>query len=359
MMYDNFKLKNNQSIGILAASAIGSELTQSTLNTFHSAGVGNDLVTKGVARIQECANNSSTLNKIIFRIKPTKLDHIVYTKFEQLIIERPVETCLESCEWIQLWENNFGAVVLPNKPFILISIKIPLSRQLKYDYDIESIKKLNWCNEDNMPIPIACSPLLVKDQYCFNELIVAYIYDSDFINDISQNFLAQEYPLDVKLLYFIERIYIPKLLNMVLFGIQNVERIIPDDDGGSIIVCNSFASILNFIHLDPVNIICNKTSDMLDIFGIEVARKCLISELINIMPNLLKCNIIVIIDKMTWSGKIDSISRYSARRDPDVLKKISFEEAVRNIIIACVNGEIDYLISTSSKIVASKRISRD
>ena len=72
-------IEDNLAIGVLASSAFGAVLTQTTLDTFHNAGCDNDLVSKGIVRIEELLNNSSTLNKITFSISKHIEEEVVYT----------------------------------------------------------------------------------------------------------------------------------------------------------------------------------------------------------------------------------------------------------------------------------------
>lgn len=356
-----FDLVEGQSVGILAATAIGSELTQKTLDTFHAAGTA-DVVIEGVERIQQCLNNSSTINRVFFKVQVAQKDlrRTVYTTLGDVVVSRPKETSIETIEWLSIWESRYGSVkdALPLVPHVLLSVIIPLEKQFEFDVDISTLKQELLPETKHSPIPVACSPLLSNDLSTdfYNELIIAFVYEFENIEEISHGILSPDVDICSKLLYFVERVWIPKIFNIRLFGIRNVLQIISDDtcESKSIILCNSFASLLDVIHIDPIGIVCNKTLEMYNIYGIEVARKCLLVELTEIMTKILPCHVQVIIDIMTWTGRITSITRYSARKT-DVLKRMTFEESVRNVVTACIEGEIDKLSSFSSKIVTSKR----
>jgi hypothetical protein len=339
-------------IGILAASAIGSELTQSTLDSFHMAGIGDDLVIRGVPRIQELLHNSSSLNKIIFTIKhEMDEESIVYTNLAKILFDDILQIKqIEEVEWLNIWEMYYGPVQVPEESHILLKIRLCVKQQLKYKYDISKLKTFQW---PNLITPIALSPIIQQNESFFNELIIACIYNEVALNELLNNYLAQETPFEHKLLYMREKVWIPRIKNLHLSGIPNVERLLKINNE-SLIVCNSFIELSDIIHIDPNNIISNKVSEMYNIFGIEVARRCLIEELCKIMNKILPCHVVTLVDKLTWSGVITAISRYTARKD-DALKRISFEEAIRNIKVACEEGEIDKLCSISSCIVVSKR----
>ena len=51
-------IQAGESVGVISAQSIGEKQTQTTLNTFHKAGSGNELTTTGVPRIEELLNAS-------------------------------------------------------------------------------------------------------------------------------------------------------------------------------------------------------------------------------------------------------------------------------------------------------------
>jgi DNA-directed RNA polymerase II subunit RPB1 len=344
-------IPDNLAIGVLASSAVGADLTQTTLDTFHSAGIVSELISRGIFRIEELFNNSSTLYKITFSIskQSTDLENVVYTSLKHLIVNKPKLFDLKCCEWIERWETHFGKIELPEENFLLFEVWISIDNMLKANFDIGKFKKLDKFK------PLAMSPLVIKNNTLMHQVLFVVCYSQSDVLELSRDFLYNSIENEKRIAYLSNKIWEPMILNLHLGGIKTVEKIIFLDNE-NVLVCNSYATLDDVLHIDPYNIVCNKTMEMLRVFGIEVAKRCLLEELSSIMPQILKCYIEVIVDKMTWSGTITSISRYAARTDPDPLKRISFEEAARNIHMACVEGEIDELKATSSQLVASKKI---
>ena len=64
-------IQPGESVGIIAAQSIGERFTQSTLNTFHQAGL---LIpagaTKGIPRVEELLNVSKNPKRIFYRLNP-------------------------------------------------------------------------------------------------------------------------------------------------------------------------------------------------------------------------------------------------------------------------------------------------
>lgn len=51
-------VKPREPVGIICAQSIGERFTRSNLNTFHKAGIVNQITTKGLPRVQELLNVS-------------------------------------------------------------------------------------------------------------------------------------------------------------------------------------------------------------------------------------------------------------------------------------------------------------
>ena len=323
-------------VGILSATAIGSILTQNTLDTFHSAGNLNNLVTSGFSRIVELFNNTNSLNKLIYRVKRTDIKReIISTKIKDISTDIYIE--------------KYNGV-------INIHVKLSLREQiLRGKIIIHDIQKyLTNCNP--LIKVVKLSPFIREDNEIINLLSLSYMGDEREIKNRVKSILHYETSWDDTEGFFFEKILLPAISEHRVMGYAEIEDLIVDN-GETMIICSPSTSLTYELWaLDPYNIRSNHTAEMENIYGIEVARKCLIEELRDIMPNILICHIILIVDVMTWSGRIASISRYSSRKDPDVLKRCSFEELKRNIVQACVSGEIDKLKSFSSRIITSKVI---
>lgn len=353
------ELPNKLNVGILAATALGSELTQQNLDAFHSVGNTSDLLTSGSQRIEECLNNSATFKKIIVTVNKNKKDieKYIFTNLGKLIHDVEVVGDFNNLDWKNVAEKKFGELPKDFDNFLYFKIKIFLGKQIFYDYFVDKNLKMGF--EDNRdfldPIFIAYSPYLINsDNLLYNEVLMAFNFDNNF-NEMLFDQLNYFCPKQNMIKYMIENVYKKKISNYKLFGIDYVEEII-EKNSKSIIICNPSVSVFNLIKIDPENILINKTQEMFNIFGIEVAKKCLIDELCEIMPKILKCHIELLISFITLKGTIKSVNRYANRSSKDWLKRIGFEEPLRNIIFAAINNETDYLETISSRIISSKKI---
>lgn len=335
--------------GVLAACAIGSELTQSTLDSFHTAGIKNELVSTGMTRLNECVNNSNTLPVILITLK-TSID-IVPAKYLKTFLSKEIQIVSIDNDNIvvgvyisfaKMLEHSVPVFDIVNKfknNIVHIGNFVPtydktdcdLFFSLKYPIDIEGIKEI-----------------------LLDELILLSKKPREELEYTNTKFKDN----DTIVQYYFYKTQSIIISNTLVYGVENVLEVVRGEGESLILVCTPQTSLLQFIPFDQKTINTNKIQDMVDIFGIEVGRRCLLKELAKTMNNNIdnSSHVKVIVDRMTMNGRIQSISRYSTRDDPDTLKRCSFEEVTRNLLYALSFGEIDLLQSQSSKIITSKLV---
>ena len=108
--------------------------------------------------------------------------------------------------------------------------------------------------------------------------------------------------------------------------------------------------------VNPYNLISNNVWEIYEILGIEAAKKFLINEFLNIMSGINKCHAILLVDRMTYDGNIQSISRYTLKHDSSgPFAKASFEESLDNFLNASIKGEKEPVQGISASIICGKR----
>lgn len=98
------------------------------------------------------------------------------------------------------------------------------------------------------------------------------------------------------------------------------------------------------------------------VFGIEVARTCLITELSRVIVAsgefVNTRHIELLVDGMTRGGKISGITRYGMNRKIlGPLAMASFEQTLLNIKISAFKGEVDPLQNNAARVILGKNIS--
>jgi DNA-directed RNA polymerase beta' subunit len=101
------------------------------------------------------------------------------------------------------------------------------------------------------------------------------------------------------------------------------------------------------------------TSNVWDIYsalGIEAARQFMIEEFMKSMGGINECHAMLLVDRMTCSGTITSISRYTMRKaESGPFGQASFEETLDNFLKAGVYGQSEPTRGVSASIICGKR----
>ena len=122
----------------------------------------------------------------------------------------------------------------------------------------------------------------------------------------------------------------------------------------------NFGKLRYIKYIDTNRSITNEMNTIYRLYGIEAARKSLISEINKVFSGDLKLNfhhISILCDVMTNSGEIVSIDRHGfGRMDTDPLSKASFERTVEMLVNSAVFGEVDNLRSVSSRLIMGRAI---
>jgi DNA-directed RNA polymerase beta' subunit len=117
-----------------------------------------------------------------------------------------------------------------------------------------------------------------------------------------------------------------------------------------------FKKVLAHPYVDMTRTISNNLWDIYYTFGVEAARQYMIDEFSKIMEGINLCHVMLLVDKMTFSGVISSISRYTMRReDSGPFSRASFEETLDNFLKAGVFGQEEPTRGVSASIICGKR----
>lgn len=95
-------------------------------------------------------------------------------------------------------------------------------------------------------------------------------------------------------------------------------------------------------------------------YGIEAARKIIVSEVQNVFNvygiQVNPRHLLLIADYMTFDGKIKSFNRTGIKHCPSILQKMSFESSLLFLKEAIENGRKDSLQSPSSRLILGQPI---
>lgn len=263
-------------------------------------------------------------------------------------LSNKLEICLDKDE--EEWYEYFKVLYNDNfeKHKHCISIKINTKLLYKYRLSIQKIAKIIETNYD--------------DLFCVfspvdSEQLDIFIDTSNI--QFSEEKLLFINPDNMEEIY-IEECVLPILEKMVICGIQGIESIYytktdnnewyVETDG------SNFKKLLGHRIIDMTRLHSNNVWDIYENLGIEAAREFLISEFLEIMEGINECHVKLLVEKMTYSGTISSISRYTLKKDESgPMSKASFEESVDNYLKSAFAGDVEKTKGVSAAIICGKR----
>ena len=361
-----------ESVGILCAQSIGEMQTQTTLNTFHSAGASNKTMTRGVPRFRELidatkfpkivnntiyfTNHNSTIDNLRMKVSSSiaglKLSDITLSM--DAILNKPEESWYPSFEII--FDDAF------RNYDHCISMNIDMTKLFEYKLSLKEI-----CEKiENEYSDLNCvfSPPSEHQIDIFIDTSSLVLPDSrlDFID-------TEQAPM-----IYMEECVLPTLKKMYICGIPAISEIFytkSEDDKEWIIETNgtnskkiskqysSFKKLLSHPLVDYTRTISNNVWDIFEVLDIEAARQFLIEEFTEIVgTNVNPCHTYILVDRMTYLGTISSITRYTLKTDESgPMGKASFEETMDNFLDAASQGQHEPTRGVSASIICGKRSS--
>ena len=356
--YQRSKIQSGDNVGITAAQSFGQFYTQSTLNTFHTAGLAVKAVVTGVGRFEEILN--ATLkpkgvsciikfkenNKSIDEIRGMVKGGIVYFDIKKVASSIAYsQTSTHSPSWYDSFE------VMYNDRFRHLSdtcVVIKLNKKLLYEYFIQPCDIARCIEQKYADLACVFSPLHIGEIHVYVDTSLISLPD-EVLHYVTQDNMIEVYMEDV-VIPNLEKVYISGVSGIInAFFVQGKEDWHLETEGGD------FAELLTHPFIDMANTMTNHIWDIYKTLGVEAARQYILEELIAIMPSISPYHSKFLVDYMTKTGTITSISRYTMRSEGSgALSKASFEETLDNLMNAGLYGESENPNSVSTSIICGK-----
>jgi DNA-directed RNA polymerase II subunit RPB1 len=339
-----------ESVGVIMAQSIGEKQTQITLNSFHKAGLMSDTVITGVPRFSELLNatkNQKSINAIFeFTNEPDSIEDvkkitnkIVYTDLDS--ISEDISLLDGICK--EYWYDSFCSIYDVDYKIYNNCIRIKLNKKRVYKRKLKISEIIRNICSNFEDIICIMSPM--------NECIldVFFNYDGEK-NDIFIKYLNDE--------------LIPCLKNIYICGVKNISHVFLEKIDGKWKCLSNGSNFRELSYYNNINFNTLESNNMWEIYqnlGIEAVRQFLIDEFLNVISSdgsyINKRHISLIVDIMTFTGTITSVSRYGMKREQaGPLAKASFEESLDNFMKAGAYCEIDKLAGCSSCIMLGKPV---
>lgn len=418
--YERSKVQSGELVGLIAESNIGEPTTQLALNTFHFTGRAEKDVSLGVPRLNEILNATPSHNQkkgstvIYFNIEELdeKRKRIIdgdsqkeKLRGESLSIlqsitkdfeETTVSTFLKSYEmkylpeeidpdkgispigiltyreydkewWVDLHESLNGEFEIVPESWVVVlkfNTEEMFCRGINLRHIVEKIEEHYQGKYHCVPSPNILGTIEV---YCNFSEIKPYILNELNVGD-TEDVITE----DNANYFTCRQIVVKDVINVPISGVIGIDKAYPREDELEnewlMDVSHSplkikyavkrFQEILAMPQVDSTRTICDDVHTILEVLGIEAARKFLIREITRVIsfdgtyvdPRHFQ----ILVDAMTCSGEITSVGRNGINRDVGPIAKIMFEESVENAMKASLFSEKDKLKSISSSVMFGK-----
>lgn len=328
----------------------------------HKAGQSEKTVTVGVPRFNELLNATKTPRmvncKIFFNegsesvqtLRDVINSNLVCLTLKDISTNISVVLDKEDEEWYEtfklVYNDNFS------KHKHCLSVKLKSEIIFKYRLNIKNI--VDKIESEYDDIYCVFSPIE-------NEQLDIFVDVSNI--SFSEDKLLFVTPENANEIY-LEECVLPILEKLVICGIPGITNIyysheindkgvdewFVETDG------SNFKKLLGHPIIDITRLQSNNVWDIYDTLGIEAAREFLIREYESIMEGINSCHIKLLVEKMTYTGGISSISRYTLRKDESgPFARSSFEESVDNFLKSAFNCEVEQIKGVSASIICGKR----
>lgn len=328
--YHKKKLEAGTAIGAIGAHSIGEPGTQMTLKTFHFAGVASMNVTLGVPRIKEIIDAKKNISTPIITAKleceySPKEARLVKARIEKIHLDQVAKT--------------IKIVVSPRLASIVVTLDMETIRALRLCVDAYKVKESI----------LQTKKLKLKEQH-------VKVLDHRKLEVVPQ--------VDKSKLHFELHTIRDKLPNVVVSGIDTVERVIvnKDDKEKKVPTYTLFVEgmgLLAVMGTEGVDGCATKSNHIMEVLrtlGIEAARSAIIDEIRTTMSShgmtIDIRHMMLLADVMTSKGEVLGITRTGVQKMKDsVLMLASFEKTADHLFSASANGREDKIEGVSECII--------
>ena len=265
-------------------------------------------------------------NETIQELRETINHNIVCLTLKN--IAEDIKICLDKEE--EWWYDTFKILYNDNFNNLSHCLSVKLNKKIMFKYRItlEHIAKKIEAEYDD--IKCVFSPPSIGQLYIFVDVANIKFTESQLL------FITEENSNEI----YLDECVLPILEKMIICGIPGINTIYytkTDDDEWYVETegCN-FRKLLGHSLIDVTRLQSNNVWDIYENLGVEAARQFLIDEFLSIMDGINACHVKLLVDKMTYSGTISSITRYTLRKDesgPMARASYSFGLVISKILL--------------------------
>jgi DNA-directed RNA polymerase II subunit RPB1 len=367
--YHLAQISPGECVGVLAASSIGEQNTQSSLNSFHQSGTLKMNLTGGMSRMNELMNateNTKTPSLTIFMAKEYKslslaeIRKIAYSQFIYVRVDDVLQDILVLYDqpvtdpfydmFSKFYHNNF--VGCKTRIRFIFDIEKLWLHKISLQSIVKAIEKNIECT-DRLHLVWSPDAIGTLDVWVVEDNIADFMQLLSIENPKIEKVVTEER----KIRWYVNKLVIPNIIGIHLSGIDGLKDCYYSEVKGEWRIDTKGGNLKKLLMMDCIDANRCKSNDMHDIFeifGIEAVKQFLRDE----YANLIKVNhrhLELLIDSMTVSGDIQRVTRNGIdRKQVGAIAKVSFEQPLENFLISASYAEVDPLRSVSGCITFGK-----
>lgn len=338
-------------------------------DTFHKAGASEKGMTSGVPRFKEI-NNATRFPKnrnckIYFNTEIGDIKELrnvtghslVGLKVKDTVLDMEVVLQKEPEPWYKIHQLIYGK----QECTYTDCIKLQFDLYKLYQYKLDLVSVANAIEKEFSDLHCIPSPLEKGRMDVFVDTRNITLPEETLAYVNSEN--AEQIYLEECVIPTLEQLYvcgIPGITN-AYFVKEDNEWIVETDCIAGKNKLNSeekkfFRKLLAHPSVDSTRTLCNDMWEIYDTLGIEATREFLLDEINTIMEGINECHVKLLVNRLTYTGTITGISRYTLRKEESgPMGKASFEETMDNFLTAGAHGDVENTGGVSASIVCGKR----
>nr|UOX61071.1 MAG: RNA polymerase II [Diabrotica toursvirus 3a] len=326
--YLNSLIQPGEAVGIICGQCIGEKTTQGSLNNFHVAGLDTG-ATSQIDNLQMIINASKVNNR---KEDSKQFLTNLYLKSRPQTVKELYEKTVGFLDEIKISDIVINYVKINDNSIIL-------------NLSLEKIFKMKITRECILNNILAAIPEIILKLEYFSSLEETAEHISLYVTHPNKNIFEN--------LRIIKEVY--------LTGIKGLKQpiFLKDEQNNEWYVQCNVNTLNIFLFYGDVydlnRIMCTSINDINSIFGILVTQQVIIKKCKEIIPDIDISHYKILAARMTKTGNIEPLTRYTMRLNNSPLTKASFEESFETFLKACKFKEKEKFQSMSSAIICGKK----